>query len=784
MKHFIWVVILVLGFQGLISYAPKVYSNENLYTHENFVPGFYLIKFKTKEIKDRFDLNGVTEDLSFTESSFDDRRRWSRKFIQDRLTYNQIVSNPNLESIQKELELTVENNPNDPFYSSSGSFIPGQFDQWNLRSIDLNPVGSPISGWNIETGEPDVIVAVIDTGIDLTHPDLQNNLWVNSLELNGTPGVDDDGNGYVDDVYGYNFFSDNNNLNDVIGHGTTVSGVISAATNNSIGIAGVCWSCKLMTLRAFGTVNSTVDTVISEAIYYAVDNGAKIINLSLGGAGYSQFMQDAINYANTNDVLVVAASGNNADDSSFYSPASLRNVITVNALNYSNVLSSFSNFGDSTDLSAPGEFLLTTRRQGDTSLQCVGTIAYSCVSGTSFAAPHVAGLAALIYSHRKDSVDGWTMKHIRKVLLAQSNDLGPLGFDQSFGFGKINSSASLFESFPIFSEIIPTVSLTTPSPSYFGTNFSFSGSVNANDIYAYYITFRYLGIPNANLYTYTGRGNKSNQVLMQKTIDLPQGNYEVSLVAEDFSGITSAASTINITIDRTAPSSFNQLLPTTDWTNDSTPEFSWQSSSDPSTPVEYELFLDNVLYVSDLSSTTYQEPSPISDGTKIWRVRAIDAVGNFRDTSNRNLRIDTVIPDSFSIGENILSTSAVLTFSTTDSLSGISYYQVNVNNAGFINATSPYTTQSFSDGTYPVSVRAYDNAGNYREVSSTFTINQNLYYLKTVGDLNGNSVVDISDLSILATYWNSTNPSADMNNDGIVNISDLSILAFNWLKTF
>lgn len=784
MRHFFLLTICILVFQSLIFHSPKVFSGDNLYDNVDFSSGYYLIKFKTSEIKNRFDANGVTENLSFTQSSFGEGRRWSRKFIEDITTYRQIISNPNLESIQKELELKVENNPNDPFYSSSGSFIPGQFDQWNLRSIDLNPVGSPISGWNIETGESDVVVAVIDTGIDLTHPDLQNNLWVNSLELNGTPGVDDDGNGYIDDINGYNFFSDNNNLNDVIGHGTTVSGVISAVTNNSIGIAGVCWTCKLMTLRTFGTVNSTVDTIIAEAIYYAVDNGANIINLSLGGEGYSQFMQDAINYANNNDVLVVAASGNNANDSSFYSPAGLRNVITVNALNFSNVLSSFSNFGDSTDLSAPGEFLLTTRRQGDTSSQCVGSIPYSCVSGTSFASPHVAGLAALIYSHRKDSVDDWTMKHIRKVLLSQAEDLGTLGFDQSNGFGKISSTSSLFQSYPLFTETVPTVSLTNPSPTYFGTNFSFSGSVNADDIYAYYITFKYLGIPNADLYTYTGRGNRTNQILMQKNLDLPQGNYEVSLVAEDFSGILSTADTINITIDRTAPTAFNQLLPSSDWTNDSTPEFSWQASTDPSTPIEYDLYLDNNVYASELGTTNFQAPSPISDGARVWRVRATDAVGNFRDTSNRNLRIDTAIPNTFSIGKNILSTTAVLTFSTTDALSGISYYQVNVNNGGFINATSPYTTQSLSDGTYPVSVRAYDNAGNYREVSSTFTINQNLYYLKTVGDLDGNTVVDISDLSILATYWNTTNPAADMNNDGVVNISDLSILAFNWLKTF
>ena len=222
--------------------------------------------------------------------------------------------------------------------------------------------------WDIHTGSSNVVIAVIETGVAYSHPDLddgtERNIWTNDAELNGTPGIDDDGNGYVDDVRGWDFVGEDNDPTDYHLHGTHVSGTIAAIGNNEEGVTGVNWYASIMPLRIFGVFGYGDTAKALEAITYAADNGAKVINASWGGGGFSQALYDAISYANDTGCLFVAAAGNGGDDGigddndqdPFY-PASydLPNIISVAAVDHHDNLASFSNYGaTSVDVGAPG----------------------------------------------------------------------------------------------------------------------------------------------------------------------------------------------------------------------------------------------------------------------------------------------------------------------------------------------------------------------------------------------------------------------------------------------
>jgi predicted outer membrane repeat protein len=262
--------------------------------------------------------------------------------------------------------------------------------------------------WDIVSGSPDVIVAVIDSGIDYNHPDLNANMWINAGEVN-QPGVvdandfndvDDDGNGYNDDIYGYDFVDDDFDPMDENFHGTFVAGIIGAVGNNEEGIAGVCWTVKLMALRVLDA-NGVGDAANAiEAINYAVAMGASIINASWGSYSYNQALYDAIAAAGDAGILVVAAAGNDGLNSAIY-PAGydLDNIISVMATDSRDRRWALSNYHiEQVDLGAPGEGILSTTPTNETNWMNANGIStdYAFESGTSAAAPHVTGACVLV----------------------------------------------------------------------------------------------------------------------------------------------------------------------------------------------------------------------------------------------------------------------------------------------------------------------------------------------------------------------------------------------------
>ncbi len=280
-------------------------------------------------------------------------------------------SNPDVEYAELNYIVEALGVPNDPLYSQL----------WGMAKIEAP------DAWDIHTGSSDIVVAVVDTGVDYTHRDLAANMWVNEAELHGTAGVDDDGNGYVDDIYGYDFINNDSNPWDDAGHGTHCSGTIAGVGNNGLDVVGVCWNARIMALKFLGAGGSGSTSDAISAFYYAVENGADVTSNSWGGGGYEQSMKDAIDYAYSQGVVMVAAAGNAGNTTHQY-PAYYDHMISVAATDSSDRKASFSTYGNWVDIAAPGVSILSLKPGGGT----------ATMSGTSMACPHVAGASALLLS--------------------------------------------------------------------------------------------------------------------------------------------------------------------------------------------------------------------------------------------------------------------------------------------------------------------------------------------------------------------------------------------------
>ena len=317
--------------------------------------------------------------------------------------------------------------PNDPNYTV----------QWAHQNIQSE------LAWDTQRGNSSVVIAIVDTGVDWDHPDLAANIWNNTDEWDVYPynGTDDDNNGYIDDVRGWDFVDTDipvwpgedgkerdNNPMDFHGHGTHCSGIAAAVTNNSIGIAGATWNCKIMAVRAgflaadgYGYLE--IDDIIP-AINYSVNNGANIISMSFGGPLPSEPLHEVLKYAYDQGALLVAAVGNDASRYKMY-PAAHDEVVAVAATDKFDDPASFTNYGDWIEVAAPGVYIYST---------WFNDIYYNA-SGTSMACPHAAGVAALIWSQFR----GMTRDQVRQHLRDSTDDLGDPGKDQNYGYGRINA---------------------------------------------------------------------------------------------------------------------------------------------------------------------------------------------------------------------------------------------------------------------------------------------------------------------------------------------------------
>ncbi len=332
---------------------------------------------------------------------------------------------------------------NDPYFNSTGSWGQSFADLYGVKQV----VGPNGEAWNISKGEG-VTVAVIDSGVDFTHSDLGSNKWINTKELNGKKGKDDDGNGFIDDIYGWDFVKKKplpaTGL-DGLGHGTHVAGII-AADLNSQGMVGVAPKAKIMSVRVLDPDGSGDWGNLARGIHYAAKSGAKIINISLGGhksqitTNQLNFLKAEVKFATDRGCVLVAAAGNSYQDVSDFYPASLPGVIAVGATDPSSTTALFSNFGSRLNFVAPGVGILSTLATGMQGwFNTIVGSNFAVAAGTSMASPMVAGAVALLQAW-KPSI---TYTEILNRLKLSAQDLGAAGFDKYYGWGLVNAFGAL-----------------------------------------------------------------------------------------------------------------------------------------------------------------------------------------------------------------------------------------------------------------------------------------------------------------------------------------------------
>ncbi len=339
---------------------------------------------------------------------------------------------------------------NHTFTSDSVRFIPNDTEHPSEWWADNQGISGNIDAdvdmpeaWNIEQGSSEVTLVIVDSGIEFAHPELNGRSFINPNEIPNN-GIDDDNNGYIDDVRGWDFVDEDNDPEDANGHGTAVAGVAAANGNNQLGFAGVDWNCRILNAKAMGPDGTGTYADLAECIYYSANLGVDVINMSLGGGNESTILEEAVNYAHSKGVLLIASSGNDGDNVPKY-PAVLENVMAVGATNWFNQRcapfsggSGGSSYGDHVEVVAPGDnipILIYTDFNN-----------YStAVAGTSFSAPIVSGIACLVKAQNPDL----TNEEIRLLIQVASEDQIGLsnedvpGRDPFYGYGKVNAYNAL-----------------------------------------------------------------------------------------------------------------------------------------------------------------------------------------------------------------------------------------------------------------------------------------------------------------------------------------------------
>jgi subtilisin family serine protease len=473
--------------------------------------------------------------------------------------------NPKIAFVEKNFVAQANFLPNDP------NFV----NQWHLPKV------SAPAAWDLTTGSSAVTVAVIDSGVDPSHPDLSSKL-----------------------VSGYNFLGGStSDTHDVLGHGTAVAGVIGADTNNSNGVAGLGWNTTIMPLVVVSSSNTATYADIASAMNYAADHGAKVINMSIGGTSYSSTLQSAVDYAWSKGVVVVAAAGNNSSSAAFY-PAALNNVVAVAATDSNDLLASFSNFGSWVTVAAPGTYIQTTTNGGG----------YGNWQGTSFSSPQVAALAALIIAKNP----GLKNQQVVDLIKNNADDLGSSGFDSTFGWGRINAYRAVQAAQSVTNL---SVAITAPSNSA-----QVSGLVNVT-------TSVSASNPVARVELYVdgmlyGTDSASPFSFGWNTSGL-SGQHSLFAKIFDSNGNSATSSTISVAVGSadTTPPDVQITGVAYDGKNIS---ITASASDQQSAITKVEFYVDNKLKATDTGApwSVKINAKPIGSGSHSIQVKGYDAAGN------------------------------------------------------------------------------------------------------------------------------------------------------------
>jgi hypothetical protein len=458
--------------------------------------------------------------------------------------------------------------PNDPWYPN----------EWSLTKV------SAPDAWVVTTGTSNITIAILDTGVETTHPDLAAKI-----------------------VPGWNFYDNNSNTSDVVGHGTMVAGTAAASSNNGQGVASVAWGCSIMPIRISDLNGYATYSAAANGLTWAADHGARVANISYIMTDSSTVTSAASYFQSKGGVVAISAGNNTTFDSS----ADNQSVLTVTAMSSSDVLYSWSNTGNNVDLAAPG-FVYTTIRGGG----------YSSASGTSVAAPIVAGVAALVLS-ANPTLSG---SQVQDILKQSADDFGSAGWDPSYGWGRVNAAHAValaagggsgdattpgvgFSSPANGSTVSGTISVTVSASDNIGVSsvsLSVDGVSLATDV--------------ASPYTFTWN-----------TTGLANGTHTLGALAADAAGNTAVASIsvmVNNTVD-SSPPTIRILSPTDGSPVSGMVSVMVSTSDDASLVTRVELYVDGVLRTTSTSApfTTKWNTRKEKSGSHLLQSKAYDALG-------------------------------------------------------------------------------------------------------------------------------------------------------------
>lgn len=490
---------------------------------------------------------------------------------------------PTIEFAERDFVAEAASVPNDP-YAVTG-------EEWQIAMLQLP------AAWEVTTGNQNVIVAVLDSGVNAAHPDLAGQL-----------------------LPGQNFVYGGTDVSDDFGHGTAVAGAIAAIGNNGVGVAGVAYGCRVLPLKVMDSSGFASYSDIAEGIQYAVDHGARVINLSIAGDSPSATLQSAIDYAWSNNVVVVAAAGNNSSSTPQY-PAACHHVVGVAASDAGDLLAGFSSFGSYVTLCAPGVSIWTTQRHLDNP--------YGAWRGTSFASPMVAGVAALVASVNSTL----TGDQIVEVLKQTADDLGPTGYDDVYANGRVNALKAVAAASALPGATTPTVimppSVTIDSPTSaaqinIGESISLSASATANASGSSIVSVEFL----------------ANGTRLMSLVPAPyafdwtppqSGVYSLVAVATDNQGARATSAPVNLTVlaPETTPPTLTVMGAPKSGARLYSPVLTLGgTASDNATLDRVEVSLNGSPFVNAEGGSNWLTLLTLSPGKNFIRLRSVDHAGN------------------------------------------------------------------------------------------------------------------------------------------------------------
>lgn len=485
--------------------------------------------------------------------------------------------NPNIEFAELNALAAPSATTNDPYVVNNY--------EWHLLKLQA------FQAWDISVGT-NAVVAICDSGVDPTQPDLVGKL-----------------------LPGYNFYANNTDTSDQFGHGTGVAGAAAAQGNNGIGVAGVAWNALILPLKISAPDGSATYSAIANALTYAVDHGARVINISYGGGSSTSTLDSAANYVWTHNGVIFASAGNAGTSAPQY-PAACKNVVAVSATGYDDDFQTWSSYGSDVSLCAPGIGIWTTKNDGT----------YNAVSGTSFSSPVAAGCAALLLGYNPQL----TNAAVVQLLENNSDDLGAAGYDIYFGYGRVNAYRALLAAgAPSVDTTPPVTSIASPASASIVSGIV-NVQANASDN---------VGVTKIELYVDNALLNISSQVPLfyaWDTTGLANGMHTLHSLAYDSAGNTGASSDVSVDVENNVAVSTDTTPPIAQISSPipgsivKRSQKIYTATSDNVGVVRVELYLDNALAASNTTSspTFTLNTTKWSKGTHTLKALAYDAAGN------------------------------------------------------------------------------------------------------------------------------------------------------------